>query len=165
MARLGKRRLLGLLLPRGDWCFFRRMVVLPVSFPFRLPLLVTSLLRVQRASLYWSCSLVKVSLRFLRLLITPSSVTHLSWSAFMRTNAWKWITTVNWWIKNKVKLSRRRTNPGEVKKTWHSQVLRLLLSTRIHVRLLNDWFNHLDGVSFMRKNMMGFLGDEAQHHH
>jgi len=63
-------------------CSFSRWWVSSFSFLFNS---VTSLYRVRRASLYWSYSLIKVLLRFLRWLITPFSATYLSWSTFMHT--------------------------------------------------------------------------------
>ena len=41
MARLGRQRLLGLLLPKGDWWLLRRTVVLPVSFLLGAPFSTT----------------------------------------------------------------------------------------------------------------------------
>ena len=61
MARLERRQLLRLLLPRGGWWLLRRMVILPVSLSFRRPL-------PDGLGCWWGCLFFPILLLLLLLL-------------------------------------------------------------------------------------------------
>ena len=103
--------------PRKAVSFFSIVTSASCSFFFWLPSSsnfflssFTSLLRVRRASLYYSCSSVKVLLRLHRRAITLSWATLLSCNAFMQTNTYKQNNCQllsSEWIKKKEKRKRR----------------------------------------------------------
>ena len=81
-----------------------------VSFANALVLVVSSWLRVWMTSEYWACSLFSNSWRLRNRRVTPSLTTHLSWRAFMHTNAWD----KAWQLKSGGNFLKYNVNDGDI---------------------------------------------------